>query len=225
MSKILLVDDANLVLQIETALFRRTGVQIVTASTGSEALRLILTEKPDLVLLDLMLPDITGDRICEQVKRNPQTANIPIIIVTTRGRPEDIERCRKAGCDDFATKPIHSFDLVRKAMQLIRLPHRRCTRKLVRIETELSSGDRVFYGISVDLSPNGMLLESSHIFKSDEILQLRFLLPDGQEFRARARVARDEPSSAGKSRAGIEFLDLDSTQLESLQKFVEAASA
>src|SRR5205809_742258 len=104
--KILLVDDANLFIDLARKALESTGAQLLIARDGVQALRILQTESPDLIVLDLVMPEMSGDKVCAMIKNDPLTADIPVIIVTSRGRAEDIERCRKAGCDDFLTKPI-----------------------------------------------------------------------------------------------------------------------
>src|SRR5262249_7351130 len=104
--KILLVDDASVFLSLAGKMLERTGAHILTAQNGIDAVKMIQSENPDVIVLDLVMPEMTGDKVCYAVKADPATSDIPVIIVTSRGMPEEIERCRRAGCDDFLTKPV-----------------------------------------------------------------------------------------------------------------------
>lgn len=110
--KILIADDTELVLKLEEILLKRAGCEIIKAKTGPEAIEKFEVEKPFLALLDLVMPGMEGDRVCQYVKGKPDLKKSFIIIVTSHGQPETRARCEKAGCDKFMTKPIDSKELV-----------------------------------------------------------------------------------------------------------------
>ncbi len=110
--KILIVDDLEVVLKLEEILLKRTGCEVIKAKNGTEALKKIQTERPHIVLLDLMMPEMNGDVVCKFVKSNERLASTTIIMVTSKGEKEDIDRCKRAGCDFYLTKPIKQNDLL-----------------------------------------------------------------------------------------------------------------
>lgn len=110
--KILIVDDLEVVLKLEEILLKRTGCEVIKAKNGTEALKKIQTEKPHIVLLDLLMPEMNGDVVCKFVKSNEKLAKTTIIMVTSKGEKEDEDRCRKAGCDYYLTKPIKQNELL-----------------------------------------------------------------------------------------------------------------
>lgn len=110
--KILIADDLEVVLKLEEILLKRTGCQVIKAKNGTEALKKIRTERPHIVLLDLMMPEMNGDVVCKFVKSNDKLADTTVIIVTSKGDKQDEERCRRAGCDYFLTKPIKQNELL-----------------------------------------------------------------------------------------------------------------
>ncbi|MBN1764761.1 MAG: response regulator transcription factor [Sedimentisphaerales bacterium] len=105
-SKIVLVDDEDAILELLTYNFSRQGYEVFCAETGREALRLIDSRKPEIIILDLMLPDIDGLEICKQLKRNPRTEQIPIVMLTAKGEEADIVTGLELGADDYVTKPF-----------------------------------------------------------------------------------------------------------------------
>ena len=113
-AKVLLVDDSNKALQQEKNLLERTGVQVTTALTGPEAIKLVYTDKPDIMFLDLMLPEMGGDAVCRFIKSNPRLADISVIIVTARTEEEVMQRLFQCGCDAYVTKPFKPEELLRK---------------------------------------------------------------------------------------------------------------
>ena len=110
--KILIADDLEVVLKLEEILLKRTGCEVIKAKNGTEALKKIQTERPHIVLLDLMMPEMNGDVVCKFVKSNEKLAATTIIMVTSKGDKDDEERCRRAGCDHYLTKPIKQAELL-----------------------------------------------------------------------------------------------------------------
>jgi CheY-like chemotaxis protein len=110
--KILIADDLEVVLKLEEILLKRTGCEVIKAKNGTEALKKIQTERPHIVLLDLMMPEMNGDVVCKFVKANDKLAATTIIMVTSKGEKDDEERCRRAGADHYLTKPIKQNELL-----------------------------------------------------------------------------------------------------------------
>lgn len=111
---ILLVDDTETVLLFEKTMLRGLGFQLRIARNGVKALEEIEKEAPDLILLDIMMPELDGIEVCRTLKENPKTSGIPIVMVTTKGEPEMVQRAFQAGCDDYITKPLDKMELLSK---------------------------------------------------------------------------------------------------------------
>ena len=119
--KILIVDDEpNIVISLEF-LMRREGFEVTVARDGEEALSAIAQEDPDLVLLDVMMPKINGFEVCEQVRANPERANMRIIMLTAKGREAEISKGLSMGADGYITKPFSTRDLVEQVKNLLGL--------------------------------------------------------------------------------------------------------
>jgi CheY-like chemotaxis protein len=115
MSKsILIVDDTETVLMFEKTLLRGRGFDLNTARNGAQALDEVQRHKPDLILMDVMMPEVDGIETCRRLKANPATSSIPVVIVTTKGEPAMVEKAFRAGCNDYITKPIDKFELLSK---------------------------------------------------------------------------------------------------------------
>ena len=117
--KILLVDDSLTVLAVERLLLRDEHVELSTAGNGQEALELASRTRPDLILLDVVMPEVDGIECCRQLRANPATRSIKIIMVTTKGNPGMVEAAFEAGCDDFVTKPLDKAELLQKLRQTL----------------------------------------------------------------------------------------------------------
>ena len=117
--KILLVDDSNTALMMERTLLSKSAYDVVVARDGREALRQAVDEAPDLIILDVVMPHMDGFQACRELRKLEATRAIPIIMVTTRGEPHNVENGFEAGCNDYVTKPINGPELVSKVRNLI----------------------------------------------------------------------------------------------------------
>jgi CheY-like chemotaxis protein len=116
---VLLVDDSETVLMFERLILRGTGLHLRTANTGTQALAEVERDPPDLILLDVVMPGISGIETCRTLKNDARTRGIPVVMVTTKGEPETVERAFAAGCNDFVTKPIDKNELLAKVQQFL----------------------------------------------------------------------------------------------------------
>ncbi|OGY32632.1 MAG: hypothetical protein A3A57_01905 [Candidatus Woykebacteria bacterium RIFCSPLOWO2_01_FULL_41_12] len=122
MSKILLVEDDTLFVKMYQKKFTHEGLDLEAAYDGEEALEKVKSAKPDLIILDLMLPKMAGSEVLEKVRQNPETANIPVIVLTNLSSSEDeVNRCIELGAKETLLKtdvtPDKVVELVRKHMQ------------------------------------------------------------------------------------------------------------
>ena len=106
--KILIVEDEESLLKLESILLTSKGYDVRGFSNGQQALDAIQEERPDLVLLDIMLPEIDGFEVCQRIKDNPETKDIPVIMLTAKKSREDMARGEKVGADWYITKPFKS---------------------------------------------------------------------------------------------------------------------
>jgi len=113
-SRILLVDDDMLFLSMQGDILTEAGYAILTAKRAEEGLEVVLDADPSVVLLDLNLPDMNGDECCQVLKANASTCFLPVLMVTSSDRLEDVRRCFEAGCDDYLVKPVSREELVGK---------------------------------------------------------------------------------------------------------------
>ena len=102
----LVVDDAPELRLVFTSLFKSLGATVLTARDGEAGLALAREQRPDILCLDLMLPTVGGLEVCRQLKADPQTAGIPVLIVSARRMPQDRAEARRAGADAYLTKPV-----------------------------------------------------------------------------------------------------------------------
>ena len=117
--KILLVDDSATTLFMEKMLLEGGPFDLITAQDGREAVDMALAESPDLILLDVVMPNMDGFEACKALRSNEATSATPIIMVTTRGEESHMETGFAAGCNDYVTKPINGTELLTKVRNLL----------------------------------------------------------------------------------------------------------
>lgn len=117
MKKILLVDDEKRIIEVLIEYVKNAGYQPLVAYTGKEALQQYHTEKPALIVLDLMLPDLSGEEVCRRIRR---VSSIPIIMLTAKGQLDNRLEGLQLGADDYLVKPISPKELILRIQNLLR---------------------------------------------------------------------------------------------------------
>ncbi len=117
--RILLADDEEDIKTVVAMFLEAQGYEVVTAFDGLDALEKVRTEKPDLILLDIMMPVLDGFEVCRRLKENEETAKIPILILSAAAHVESVNRGLKAGAKDYIVKPFEPEKLVEKIEQFI----------------------------------------------------------------------------------------------------------
>ena len=118
-SKVLIVEDDLALLRGIGLKLEKEGYEIATAETGEEALRKVQTEKPDLVILDIMLPGVSGLEVCRELRSKPQTVGLPIIMLSALAKVDDRIKGLKVGADDYVSKPFDLDELVARVEALL----------------------------------------------------------------------------------------------------------
>ncbi len=123
--KILLVEDEEEILQLAKLYLEKEGFRTCLARTGLDALKQVKAERPDLVILDLMLPELDGLEVCKRIRSDSQTAMLPIIMLTAKAEESDTILGLELGADDYVTKPFSPKALVARVKALFRRLERR----------------------------------------------------------------------------------------------------
>jgi two-component system phosphate regulon response regulator PhoB len=155
LANILLVEDEKSIVTLIKYNLEKEGFKVFCSETGEDALKIIKEKTPDLVILDWMLPDTSGIDVCRQIKIDKKLKNIPVLILTAKGEPDDKIKGLEVGADDYVTKPFNNKELLLRVKSLIKrskpslledlaifkdLKIDRITRKVFRDDKEIKLG-------------------------------------------------------------------------------------
>ena len=110
--KILTCDDEKHIVRLIQVNLERQGYEVITAFNGAECLEKVKEDRPDLIVLDVMMPEMTGFEVLDILKKNPETENIPVIMLTARAQDADVLRGWQSGVECYLTKPFNPMELI-----------------------------------------------------------------------------------------------------------------
>jgi two-component system, cell cycle response regulator DivK len=119
MARVLVVEDDADNREIVARFLARAGHQVIEATTGLDGVRLAGEQKPDLILMDLNLPELDGWEATKRIRANPACEKVPVIALTAHSKSDDVKRALDAGCDDYETKPVVYLRLMRKIQVML----------------------------------------------------------------------------------------------------------
>lgn len=117
--KVLVCDDEPYIVESVSFVVRKAGFEVVVAEDGAESLDQARSEKPDLIFLDIMMPELSGYEVCKQLKDDPATRDMYIVMLTARGQEEDEKKALEMGADEFMTKPFSPRKLRAKVQEVL----------------------------------------------------------------------------------------------------------
>ena len=118
-AKILVVDDNEKNVELLEAILQAASFEVLKAYDGKQAIEMVGKERPNLLLLDIMMPQLDGFQVCEILKKDPQNAGLPVIMVTAKDKESDIVQSLERGADDYVVKPIDKKELLNKIDDLL----------------------------------------------------------------------------------------------------------
>ena len=223
---ILLVDDLRIFLKIEQDLLEENGCEVITAFSALEALEKTREYMPDLVLLDLYMPDMDGAECCRLIKRDPDLKKVKVVIITSKSIAKDRMRCFDAGCDGFISKiSTHTQILVEIERAL---SHKGSRPSVIRDTLDVSfhepAGPRCS-GVGLDLGIDRMFVATDKRVERHRILQLEFGIP-GFERRVRLKgevIGVAKPSSEVSLVRGfhVRFVDPGASTLDLISEYLQ----
>ena len=226
-AKILLVDDVQLFLEMQKDLFRRESYILLTANGGWEALDIMAREKPDLVFMDLFMPQGRGDEACARAKADPALRGIPIVIVTNSKDAKELSACRLSGCQEILFKPIDRDRFLATASRLLPGNTADSARVKLRIPVRFGQNQTSWtQAWAFNLSASGVFVETEHIPSVGQEIHVEITLPTLEiTLSGKARVAWSNlPGTPSRKDypmgAGLQFVDFSESQQKTLQVFL-----
>ncbi|MEN8182509.1 MAG: response regulator [Myxococcota bacterium] len=219
---ILVVDDAAMFRELGSLFLSRIG-RVIPAADGEEGLFLARRHRPDVILLDLVMPGMDGTEVCRRLREDPELGGTPIVILTASPLGEDHERAIMAGADQVISKPISRVALIDAVNRYLHSPiSRGMPRVSVETPVRISHPDGECEGVALNLSRGGMFVESDGDAPSKDDVSLEFSLPETARLltptaRIVWRRGYEPPHPTG---LGLRFMRLDGDSARDLSQFV-----
>ncbi|MCC6128838.1 MAG: response regulator [Acidobacteria bacterium] len=223
MHKILLVDDMRFFLDLETSFLLRADCQVLTASTGLEAIRVAKAEQPDLILLDIEMPEMNGIQACRILKSDPSTNRIPVIILTSMQMEEEAKR---AGAEHFLRKPIDEPRFLTEVLKFLPLVVRSDERVELNAPVTFWRDGEATEGRLLNLSRTGFFVGSDDVQPVGARLEITFSLPkdfSGKLITAEAIVVRQ--ADGPRRGFGCRFFQISSGAKLFIVEFLEKSGS
>ena len=185
---ILLVDDVRMNIEIEKEFLKYSMLDILTAKDGLEALNIVKTRRPDIVFMDLEMPNMDGATSCRAIKSDASILNTPVVIVTAMGNEESKKNCYSAGCDFLLSKPLDRDIFLNVARMFMPTIERREKRVSVKIDCTFRCQDEIVSGQLSNLSNGGAFVVTDYAAIPGNVVQISFSLPDGILIVCPARI-------------------------------------
>lgn len=219
---ILLVDDVRLFLEMQKEFLKNSPVNIITANNGAEALNAAVNKRPNLIFMDLEMPEMNGDVCCRAIKTNAETAAIPVVMITAKGDDASKANCRSAGCDDFLTKPLDRIVFLETARRFLADTDRRETRKPIYLRGFFRSSGTTFPCVFSDLSAGGAFVATDFVGETDRVVQLSIPLPTGPAIECQGKIRWFKRSGVGNPLGfGVSFILLPKQTKDVLVGFLK----
>lgn len=154
--RILIVEDEKAIVEVVSRTLRRHGYETASAADGDSALEMAFSLRPDLVILDLMLPKMDGWEVCRRLKADRQTASVPVLMLTARREERDVVEGLEIGADDYMKKPFSLSELAARVKALLRRSDPGAGGRIVEdgdLRIEVDGETALLRGASLDLSP------------------------------------------------------------------------
>lgn len=189
--RVLVVDDEPIVLRSLRRVLEDENFVVIDASSGPQALELVAKEQPDLVVLDIVMPEMDGIEVCRRLRADPFTARLPILFLTAKGRSEDVARGLDAGSDDYLVKPLDVVQLPARVRALLRrapggaLNTESTTIKVGAVEIHTTHPEAIVDGRKVELTTvehrllHYLMLHAGRPVSTDKLLEDVWEYPPG----------------------------------------------
>ena len=218
MKKIIITENLKRILEEGKHLLTRTGFIFHTATTGEEVLTLHRLEKADLILIDLHMPIISGDVLCERIRQDDFLKDVSILIVHS-AKESDRQRCESCGANAVLQKPINAEILFNEVSKLLHIPKRESMRVLMKVTVKGTSNKKSFFSLSQNISSSGLLIETDSLLSKGDEITCSFFIKSFQ-VTAIGKIVRVFKKGQERYQYGIQFQDLDPLSKFKIEDFV-----
>ena len=220
---VLIVDDVELFIQLQISHLGRKRYDIHTAGDGNQGLEMARAIKPDIILLDLVMPDMNGDQVCRTLKDDPETASIPVVLVSSGTREHSRSIIQSSGCDGLIFKPVRRDLLLSVVESLLKTNVRVFERMVVVIPCTVKMDDSEYLGMIHSLGANGVFVRLDRPVIRGDMMEIKFQLPEvesGINIRAGAVTWCGSLRDGGPAGAGVQFLTISAEAQTHINDFV-----
>lgn len=218
---IILADDVRTTLSIGKAFLEAQGMRVFAVSSADQVVDLAVAVRPSLIILDYEMPEMTGDEVCRLLKKSPETASTPVMILSAHEAESVARACIEAGAERFVAKAEGRDGLLGHVAEILGLPQRRHPRLQCQIETGVRLGERVTLGLIHNLSQGGVYLTVNEAISVGEAVRLQFTLPGSdQVIQVLGEIVRSESLAGCVNGYGIQLLEGAEDDLEALRSFL-----
>lgn len=221
-AKILLVDDLKLTLEIAKSALVNSGAAIITANDGAEALSRVKKERPDLVLMDLFMPEMNGDECCKLIKEDPSISHIPIVLMSSAARLNRLDKATISLCVGTLRKPFSKSEFLEKVQEHADIKCRKNPRLPVSFDVSFKHNEKILRGRMTNLSHGGIFIESEHVVPKGAKVDIAVACKKAGLFELFGKVAwsginskQSGPQQSGGM--GIKFLDQDAAHINAIK--------
>ena len=221
--KILLVDDLKLTLEIAKSALLNSGALILTATNGAEALSIIKKETPDLVLMDLFMPEMNGDECCKLIKADPSTSHISVILMSSAARLNMLDKSIISLFADTLKKPFTKGEFLEMVKEHVHIKCRKTPRLPVSIDVSFKHNEKILQGRMTNISRGGVFIESEYIIPKGTKVDIAVEHKKDGLFELFGKVAwsdldSNQPESHRPEGMGIQFLEQDRAHINAINK-------
>jgi DNA-binding response OmpR family regulator len=198
--KILIIEDEKFLLEMYQSRFEKAGYQVLTARTGKPGIKIAEKEKPDLIILDILMPEMDGYEVIKKIREDSQTKKIPVLVLSNLGQQEEVNQGLKLGADDYVIKtdltPTELLDKVERMFSRLKKPSKKLKKRVLIIEDEkeiaqLYQEKLVKEGFEIEVANNGAwgLRLASH--GDFDIILLDMVMPAFNGYEAIKELKKD----------------------------------
>lgn len=224
LKKILIVSHLKKYIEEEKSILNRAGYKIFTASSGQETLDMHKSEKADLIIAELDMPGISGDKLCSIIKMDKRLGGTSVILVCSNNRPE-ISKCSNSGADSYITRPIKASLLQKKIRELLNIQKRESLRLPMEVTLVGSYFYKTFFCYAVDISATGLMIETEKVLHIGKSVSCLLGVPDSRQIIIHGKIVRVSHKSPEIYQYGINIYPLNPDSQSVIEAFIKISNS